>query len=113
MSETSKSQKDLFKQYLASRTKLDEKVPEKVIQKYELIQKYDIKKKKHDEYSDKLKNKFINELDTKKKRSIKKEKQQSQPSSPIPPSQPESDYEEEQPQPNPQSRGLFNRPMFV
>jgi len=109
MSETSKSQKDLFKQYLASRTKLDEKVPEKVIQKYELIQKYDIKKKKHDEYSDKLKNKFINELDTKKKRSTKSQP----PPSPIPPSQPESDYEEEQPQPTPQSRGLFNRPMFV
>jgi hypothetical protein len=56
------SQKELFKQYLASRSKLDKQMPA------ELIKKYEHKQEINKEYNNKLKQRYIDDLEYKKKR---------------------------------------------
>jgi len=56
------SQKELFKQYLASRSKLDKQMP------VELIKKYEHKQEINKEYNNKLKQRYIDDLEYKKKR---------------------------------------------
>ena len=56
------SQKELFKQYLASRSKLDKQIPT------ELIKKYEHKQEINKQYNNKLKQRYIDDLEYKKKR---------------------------------------------
>jgi len=56
------SQQELFKQYLASRSKLDKQIPT------ELIKKYEHKQEINKQYNNKLKQKYIDDLEYKKKR---------------------------------------------
>jgi len=56
------SQKELFKQYLASRSKLDKQIPT------ELIKKYEHKQQINKEYNNKLKQRYIDDPEYKKKR---------------------------------------------
>jgi len=56
------SQKELFKQYLASRSKLDKQMP------VELIKKYEHKQEINKQYNNKLKQRYIDDLEYKKKR---------------------------------------------
>jgi len=56
------SQKELFKQYLASRSKLDKQMPT------ELIKKYEHKQEINKQYNNKLKQRYIDDLEYKKKR---------------------------------------------
>jgi hypothetical protein len=56
------SQKELFKQYLASRGKLDKQMP------IELIKKYEHKQEINKQYNNKLKQRYIDDLEYKKKR---------------------------------------------
>jgi len=125
------SQKELFKQYLASRSKLDKQIPT------ELIKKYEHKQQINKEYNNKLKQRYIDDPEYKKKRlenqkkyyyekkkpkneELKKQKQK----------EPELERElelerEPQPQPQPQPEekrqskkmneihNLFNRHLFV
>lgn len=56
------SQKELFKQYLACRSKLDKQIPT------ELIKKYEHKQEINKQYNNKLKQRYIDDLEYKKKR---------------------------------------------
>ena len=56
------NQKELFKQYLASRSKLDKQMPT------ELIKKYEHKQEINKQYNNKLKQRYIDDLEYKKKR---------------------------------------------
>jgi hypothetical protein len=94
------NQKELFKQYLASRSKLDKQMPT------ELIKKYEHKQEINKEYNNKLKQRYIDDLEYKKKRLDNQKKYYYEKKKPKNEELKKLKIKELEPQPEPERAGL-------